>query len=340
VERRYHVKGHTLPEQAFNPIRKELAEVSKAVRREVAGLSRELGTAEHPLALDGKLLRPTLALLSAKAGPGRSRGATRLATALELLHLATLAHDDLLDDADLRRGLPTIHRQLGTEAAILAGDYLFARAAVAASRLPSQTAEGFSELICTLVSGELSQLRTRLLSAGSVNEISVQQYLSTVAKKTASFTGVSCRLGARCARADATTESALASFGHNLGMAFQFLDDVSDVTGDPSDLHKPVGQDTRSGVITLPVLYALSSPGRPSWLQDLIAAFEPTEGNLTLLREACHTTRGTASSLALAGTYLDAALTCLKELPGSPAVTALALLAGSLLPVEVGDASA
>ena len=208
------------------------------------------------IAAGGKRLRPLLVLLAAGPG-GAGRDVIAAATAVELVHSATLVHDDVLDAAPLRRGLPTVWAQAGRDLAIATGDLLFSRA--------------FSELVAT---GSLAAVRT-LSSAGSAlaegellqrqdawnAAVPVERYLRRCELKTARLFEASCELGALAAAATAGVVDALGAFGRRIGLAFQILDDVLDVSGDAARTGKHRGTDLLDGTVTLPLILARRRDG-------------------------------------------------------------------------------
>jgi geranylgeranyl pyrophosphate synthase len=225
----------------------------------MAAVERRLGelTAEHgealaedagaTLAAGGKRLRPLLVLLC--AGPGAGEGAIRAATAVELVHMATLVHDDVLDDAPLRRGLPTVAARSGRGRAIATGDLLFSRAfAELGANGATQQVELLSSASVALALGELAQRRDAYDTS-----ISAARYLERCVLKTARLFECACVIGEAGKEAPAETQGA---FGRQIGLAFQLLDDVLDVTGPPERTGKAVGTDLLDGTVTLPLILA------------------------------------------------------------------------------------
>jgi geranylgeranyl pyrophosphate synthase len=236
----------------FAPIQPDLQAVEAKMREAALDNQHPALTSalEHLLASGGKRVRPAVALLSARlfdAEPGR---AVSLAAAIEMLHTATLVHDDLIDGSLLRRGLPTLNAQWTPGATVLTGDFLFARAAELASETDSVRVMGvFSRTLMIIVNGEINQMfvgRGEALREG---------YLRRIYAKTASLFAVAAEAAAILGEADERTITAMRFFGREVGMAFQIVDDILDFTGDEARLGKPVGSDLRQGLFTLPVLY-------------------------------------------------------------------------------------
>ena len=227
-----------------------MAEVERRLEERVGGWGSELGAdAGETLAAGGKRMRPLLVLLC--AGPGAGPAAIRAATAIELVHMATLVHDDVLDAAPLRRGLPTVVATSGRERAVAAGDLLFSRAfaELAAGDDDAGRQVGLlARASVALARGELAQ-RKDAFDAG----VSVERYHLRCTLKTAALFECACAIGAR---RDTAEEQALVAFGREIGLAFQLLDDVLDIVGPPERTGKARGTDLLDGTVTLPFILA------------------------------------------------------------------------------------
>ena len=205
----------------------------------------------HLLKAGGKRLRPALVAVTARIGPERTEAADLAAAAIELVHLATLYHDDVMDGTETRRGVPTAHSRWGTEIAVLAGDYLFARAcglgAVAGGEVPAIIADAIAE-VC----------EGQIVETGVLGDAlrTVDDYLATIRLKTAALFKASCELGAATSGVSALERASLVTFGESLGLAFQIVDDLLDIVGDPKITGKAPGTDLRRGVFTAPILIA------------------------------------------------------------------------------------
>jgi heptaprenyl diphosphate synthase len=214
--------------------------------------------AAHLLDAGGKRLRPTLALCAAYAAKGAhapvdDRVVTGAAS-VELVHLGSLYHDDVIDEAETRRGVPSVNARWSNIVAILSGDFLLAQASALAASLGADVASLLAETIGELCRGQVLELQ-HLFDRQRDEE----SYLSAIEGKTASLMATSCRVGGIVSGVSAATLDALTQFGHHLGMCFQIVDDVLDVTQSQAELGKPAGNDVHEGVYNLPVIYALSS---------------------------------------------------------------------------------
>ena len=217
--------------------------------------------ASHTLGAGGKRLRPALAVLAAQLCDEAAREGQlpdkvlASAVAVELTHTTTLLHDDVVDSAEVRRGKPAANLLWGNGMSVLVGDYLFAQVFLIASQ------RGFYELMNPLAQATAQMCAGELLEAqkrGAL-EMSENDYLEIVALKTSALTECSCRIGALAVGANEQQVEALARYGHYIGIAFQIVDDVFDVVANKNRIGKPVGNDIREGIITLPMLRALQS---------------------------------------------------------------------------------
>jgi octaprenyl-diphosphate synthase len=235
-------------------IREDLRLVEREIRLEsVASVDAITAIGQYLQASGGKRLRPTLVLLSSKLFGGGGESAIRLAAVVEMVHTATLIHDDVIDDAHTRRGRPSINRKWGNHTSVLAGDWLYMQAFQVALREQNfHILDLLSDVTQTMVEGELLQLE-RL---GSI-QVSEAQYMDLVDRKTACLFSACARLGAIVAGADREAEERLGAYAWNVGMAFQLADDILDFTAHETVLGKPVGNDLWEGKVTLPLIYAL-----------------------------------------------------------------------------------
>ena len=205
------------------------------------------------LAARGKRLRPALSLLAGKFGQYRLDLLVPLAASIELLHTATLVHDDVIDNATTRRGRPTANSIFRNTTTVMLGDYMFAHAANFAARTGDiEVIRLFSQTVMTIARGEIGQDMTAYDTRQTV-----RQYLQRIGGKTASLFATACRGGAMLAEVSEDGVEALKDYGYNLGMAFQVVDDILDFVGDEQEMGKPVGSDLSQGTLTLPSLLLL-----------------------------------------------------------------------------------
>lgn len=214
----------------------------------------------------GKRIRPLLALVCSRLGGADSRQAYPLAAALELIHMATLVHDDVIDDAALRRGSPTVRSKFGNRVAMFTGDFLFARAILLLNRLNrTDVHREMAGVIVRICEGEIDQI------SDFYNwRQSFRTYLRRVERKTALLIASSCATGAAVGNATQTVVTEARRFGYYTGLAFQMIDDVLDYIGEEAVIGKPVGGDLRQGNITLPALRAARHEGPGTELKRLV----------------------------------------------------------------------
>ncbi len=209
----------------------------------------------HAFQLGGKRLRPALVLLSGAAAGGLRREHLVLSAVVELIHAATLVHDDVLDGAEVRRHVPSVNAWFGNRASILTGDLLFSRAFSLAATVDAEACRMIGQATTEVCEGEIRQQR----ASGNL-DLSESEYLAIAESKTASLCACSCRLGARWAGADDTWVERLGEFGRCLGIAFQIADDVLDLVGDEESAGKSLGTDLAQLKLTLPLIHVLSQP--------------------------------------------------------------------------------
>lgn len=209
---------------------------------------------DHLLSSGGKRIRPILVLLTGGMLGAKREDAVVLAAAIEMLHTATLVHDDLIDDSQLRRGIPTLNAQWSPGATVLTGDYIFARAAYLASAIGERSLmEVFARTLMTIVNGEIAQMFN---SAGIDDE---EGYFARIYAKTASLFEAATEGSAIISNCSKDIIASMKLFGYNIGMAFQITDDVLDFIADQEQMGKPVANDLRQGLITLPTLAYIKS---------------------------------------------------------------------------------
>lgn len=307
----------------LDSIQEDLEVVEKLMRKQVGEYHPDLEVAyNHILSAGGKRVRPAVAILTGRLlGADRNRVNT-LASAIELLHTATLVHDDLIDGASLRRGIATLNTQWSPAATVLTGDFVFARAAKLAAETDSVSVMHiFAETLSTIVNGELTQMFS------AKGDIDCEHYLSRIYAKTASMFELSSKATALLSLCDSTCTEYAGSYGYNVGMAFQIVDDVLDFTGEQETVGKPVASDLRQGLITIPVIYYLEEyPDDPDVLSVIGGKFY----NDVLIDRVVNSIRMSGviqRSLDEAKRYVDRGINALEHFPDLPEKKALIDLA-------------
>ena len=309
-------------------VQEDLGVVEDRLREVVRSAHPMLDAASgHLAAAGGKRVRPLLALLAARLGDPTAAGVVDAAVVVELTHLATLYHDDVMDEADVRRGAPSANARWTNTVAILTGDFLFARASDLTAGLGTEATRIQSRTFARLVEGQISE------TAGPADgQDAVEHHLKVIADKTASLLATSARLGALMAGAPAADVETVARFGEVFGAAFQLSDDLIDVLSESGQSGKTPGTDLREGIRTLPVLLVLASDDagsarlRELLLSDLTDDARLTEA-LTLLR--AHPAMQVARDRL--ATYVEQARSIADDLPDGPVRTALSSLTDFVL---------
>jgi heptaprenyl diphosphate synthase len=265
----------------------DLAGVEAELNRYAVDSATLLGeTSSHLVAAGGKRLRPAFVLLSGKLFDGSLDRLVPLAVASELFHMATLVHDDVIDEADLRRKLPTVRAEWGDAVALCTGDYLFAQSLMLiAKHGDEQISRILAEVSMGMCRGEIEQIDT----AGRIDQ-SVRTYLRRIKRKTAMLISACCLIGALAGGADPSSARHMKQYGYFLGMAFQITDDILDFEGSEDVFGKPVGNDLRQGIFTLPAIYALNDRRLGPQLAGLIFKQDKEEtdweAGLMLIRQS------------------------------------------------------
>lgn len=277
---------------------------------------------EQILAAGGKRIRPTLGLLVGDMLRAPEDRLVTLTAAVELLHTATLVHDDLIDGSLLRRGMPTLNARWSPAATVLTGDFLFARAAkLAAETNHLPLMHLYAETLAVIVNGELNQM----FSGRGV--ISREGYYQRIYAKTASLFEMTGRAAAMISPAGEASVEAVGRFGLETGMAFQIVDDILDFTGEQSAMGKPIGSDLLNGLVTLPAIYyAEASPEDPD-VRSLADGGWANQERMTRLVESVRQTDAVQRAMSEANQHVEQALTALAPFDVSPEREALENLA-------------
>jgi heptaprenyl diphosphate synthase len=306
----------------------QMAQVEEHIRQATQSREAILARASARLAASGgKRLRPALVILGGAFGPEKQSAVLpEIAAAIELLHMATLVHDDIIDDSPTRRGEPTVQAHYGKDVAVFTGDFLLTKALLLLTKGKSdQRMSDLAKVMVHICEGEVGQYADRFRTA------SVVRYLKRIHGKTAALYGISLAAGAHQSGADEKTCQRLAKYGIFFGMAFQIYDDLLDYTASSQQLGKPVGYDVLSGVYTLPLLYALKDKGHGEALSELLKARQEVAASQVV--DIVRHTNGLEQAQALLRRYVDKAMGCLAGLPDSEAKSILVALPGQLFKI-------
>jgi geranylgeranyl pyrophosphate synthase len=267
----------------------------------------------HLIAAGGKRVRPIVALRTGEMLGARPARLLDLAAAVELLHTATLVHDDLIDGALLRRGIPTLNANWTPAATVLTGDFIFARAAKLAAATGSvEVMDMFAEALTTIVGGEINQ---HFISKGLASR---EDYYRRIYAKTASMFELAAGAAALLAPVDEDTREAARRFGYEIGMAFQIMDDILDFTAAQTHLGKPVASDLRNGLITLPAIYYHETHPADLDMLSVIHRNGHNAAQLDRLVENIRTSDAIEQARREARQYVQRGLDYLSQLPDTP----------------------
>ncbi|WP_248925429.1 heptaprenyl diphosphate synthase component II [Paenibacillus hamazuiensis] len=298
----------------YAKLRKDINYIEKELERSIYSdhaVLRE--TSLHLLKAGGKRIRPVFVLLSAKFGNYDLETIKHVAVPLELIHMASLVHDDVIDDANTRRGQLTVRSKWDNRIAMYTGDYIFAKALGVVTKLPNpQIHQIMSKAIVQMSIGEMEQIRFFYNTQQTVRD-----YLLRIKRKTALLIAISCQLGAIAASVPERWANRLYSFGFNVGMAFQIRDDILDLCGTEAELGKPPGSDIKQGNITIPVLFALQEENLKDPLLKELAVIQEADGQTDVSRfiRMVRESSGIRRAELLAEKYIDKAIRALNELP-------------------------
>ena len=299
----------------YEPVQEGLEHVKENLHGMVDPSSEFLAELlDHVLEPTGKRVRPAITLLASSFHPHDERVIEIMATAVELLHIATLIHDDTVDNSDIRRGKATVSRVWGPNAAVLLGDYVFATSATFVCDTGNvRVIRRFAETIMELSSGELQEM-ARAYDLGQTRD----DYLKLIFNKTASLFTTAGESGAVLSGVSEDRAEALKQYGYNLGMAFQIVDDVLDLDATTEEIGKPVGSDLAQGTLTLPAILAVEARPDDNPVRDLFQ--DPGDG--ALLSQAVQFIQESSAideSRSIAREYADRALRNLDLLDLNPA---------------------
>lgn len=277
----------------------------------------------HLFQAGGKRLRPAFALLAGKCCNSKLDILLPLAVALELIHMASLVHDDVIDNSLTRRGIPTVKAQWGDKVSLHTGDYLFAKSLILISQYKNQRiAKILADVSVEMCEGEIQQIATSYDLQQNLKD-----YFYRIKRKTAMLISASCQLGAVASNAEPIIERALTKYGHYLGMAFQITDDILDMTANQKELGKPIGSDLRQGIITLPTIYALKYAIEKQELATIIVNRQKTDDGINEAIEIIKNSGAIEYSFAIAQSFIIKAKNQLHHIPSPECQHTLAYLA-------------
>lgn len=306
-------------------LRKDLNQIEQSIN--------EIIQAEHPvlreastqlLQAGGKRIRPVFVLLSARFGDYKNKDIETVAVALELIHMATLVHDDVVDNSELRRGKPTVKHIYGDRVAMYTGDYILARALETITEIDNpEIHKTLSKTLIEVVEGEIAQIKDRY-----VLDQEIWNYLRRIKRKTALLIATSCKLGAISAGLNKYEVNKLYEYGYYIGMSFQIIDDILDFTATEKELGKPTGSDLEQGHITLPVFYAMQDPVFKTKVERLFESKDNiNQAELTEVIDYLKQTDAIEKSYDLSNRYLNKAMNALNRLPENKVKRTLEVIA-------------
>ena len=285
----------------------------------------------HMVKAGGKRIRPLLVLYSGLVFSGLTDELINASVAAELIHMASLAHDDIIDNSNFRRSKPSVNHLWGNHFSVLCGDYLFARAfgILSGGRL-LQSLDMMIEAIENMCEGEILQAENKFKP-----DMDTATYYKQIAGKTAVFFQCCCKSGASIGCASHNQINAIGEYGLNMGIAFQIIDDILDFRGNTKAMGKPVGEDLRQGVITLPVILLLNDVKYGSLVKDMISNRRIETGDIETINNLLDETGAIDEAFAIAGSYIDKARASLHILPQSDFTRFMDSLPDMLQPVEM-----
>ncbi|MFD2762233.1 heptaprenyl diphosphate synthase component II [Lentibacillus juripiscarius] len=299
--------------KTYGHLKKELDMIEHALADAIQAehdILRETST--QLLQAGGKRIRPVFVLLCGQLGEYNAERVKTAAVSLELIHMASLVHDDVIDDASLRRGKPTIKALYGNRTAMYTGDFILARALENITKLENPAAHRvLSKTMVQVAKGEIEQIRDKYNW-----DQNLRNYLRRIKRKTALLIAASCKLGAIASGVPEERAVKLFRYGYYIGMSYQIIDDILDFTASENQLGKPAGNDLLQGNVTLPVLIAMKDPSFDRKLRDTFANPElVTPASMVPLIESLKQTGAIASSYRISDLYLQKALKQLDDIP-------------------------
>ena len=311
--------------EILHPIRDDLDRLEEELEDLVnSSLHPLTGSSSHLLNSGGKRLRPALVLLSGKLFDYDFDKVKQLAIAVEFVHMASLVHDDVIDDSSFRRGVKSVNHKWGNKVAVLSGDLLYTFAASSLAKLEdSKYLNHLLEAALEMTRGQADQMVNR-----EFNDLSFQDYLKRIEQKTALLMGKSCLLGAKACGASKIYQEGMEKYGLNLGLSFQITDDLKDLIGTKEELGKEPGNDLREGTLTLPIMIAIEKAPRGDYLRGIL---ETEESEMNSIREGVKIIKRSGAireSLRYSKKFAEKAIDSLPErLENSAALNSLHFIA-------------
>jgi octaprenyl-diphosphate synthase len=316
--------------QMFEPIRADLEAVEREFERQVqskVGVIPEIG--QYIQQSGGKRVRPAVLLMAARLCGYTGPRAVLNAAVVEFIHTATLVHDDIIDDADLRRGQTAVHSRWGNDVTVLAGDFLYIKSmAMALTQDTLSVVRLLCDVTLRMIEGEIFQL-----TKNGVVDISEDEHFEIIRRKTAYLFAGCAQIGAILGAADQEKELALREYGFNLGIMFQLVDDLLDFTGETSAVGKPIGGDLREGKVTLPIVHLLRHGGEEAntLVRRIVAERDLTPDDWARIRGLLHEHHSIDYAYERAVEFGEAAKRQLRVFPRSHERDALTALADYVL---------
>lgn len=298
--------------KTYGYLKKELDIIEHALNNAIQADHTVLREASlQLLQAGGKRIRPVFVLLCGQLGDYNLDRVKTVAVSLELIHMATLVHDDVIDDASLRRGKATTKQLYGNRVAMYTGDYILARALENITTIPDVNAhQELSKTIVQVVVGEIEQIKDKFDW-----DQNLRDYLRRIRRKTALLIATSCKLGAIVSGLSVKEQEKLYQYGYYIGMSYQIIDDILDFTSSAAELGKPAGNDLLQGNITLPVLFAMQDPSYKQTLKETFASPDNvTEADMAQLIKQLKNTDAIEKSYRVSDHYLNKALNALNSI--------------------------
>lgn len=307
----------------YKDFRKDVAYIEKELEKSVQSTSPIVRQASlHLLKAGGKRIRPIFVILAAQFGNYSLKNVSKVAVSLELIHMASLVHDDVIDDSDMRRGLETVKAKWNNRVAMYTGDFIFSRALTSMAAIEKAAVhEILAETMLEICKGEIIQIDFQQ----QVDQ-NLRDYLQRIKRKTALLLASSCELGALSADADRETARKLRRYGYFTGMAFQIVDDILDITSTDKELGKPAGSDLLNGHITLPILYIKDEEAFKPYMERAFTGAMAEEDRQEMLRYI-RSSGAIEKAQRVSDLYLEKALQELETLPDGKSKRALLQIA-------------